>query len=380
MLNKTNFDELARAEGDVLVSTYVATHRRGAESHGDPIRLKNALAEAATRGHEQGIDRKRMDALLAPGERLLADERFWQHQGDGLALFFGAGGMREFRLSHAVEDLVLVNRRYCLRPILPAVSVGERYHVLALSQNRVRLISCSRTSARELDLHDIPRSLADVVGYDWEQKSLQFHSTSSSGGQRGVTFHGHGAANDSDKEELARFVRRVDDGIIRLLGNTDAPLVLAAVQFVAAAYREHSRHGGLVPQTLEGSPDRSNARELRERTWPLVEERFHAERKRALAAVEAGLAAGRVMTDVGAALRDARDGRVGTLLVRASEPVWGKSNGSDGTVEMHARREPGDDDRLDLCVAHALRTGAAVHAVPAAELPHGGPLAAVRRF
>jgi len=382
MLTKRDFDELARAEGEPLVSVYLATHRRGMEVQGDPIRLKNAIAEASVRAQEQGIDRKRVESLLAPADRLLHDQHFWQHQGEGLALFFGPDGMREFRLAHAIEDVVLVNRRFCLRPILPAVSEGERFHVLALSQNRVRLVACSRTSAREVDLRDIPRSLAEAVGYDWEQKSLQFHTSvaPATGGQRSSTFHGHGEANDKDKEELARFLRLVDDGVRALLNASNAPLVLAAVQYVADAYRDVSRYGALVSQTIEGSPDRLDARQLSERAWAFVAPMFQARRQRALAVVEQGHAAGRVVTDIGTAIADARASRIGTLFVRTGGPVWGRERPGDAAVEMHGKREPGDDDLLDLCVAHAIRTGASVHPVAQEDLPNGAPLAAVRRF
>ncbi len=382
MLTKNDLQELGRTEGDVLASIYLPTHRRAVDAKGDPIRLKNALSEAVERGAERGVERKHMQALLAPAEQLLGDEWFWQHQDEGLALFLDSHGMRDFRLAHPVDDLVIVDRRFCLRPLLPAVRAGDQYYVLALSQNRVRLVRCSRTGGRELDLRDIPGSLADAVGYDVEQESLQFHSGAprGGGGRPAAIFHGHGGAADSGKVELAKFLRRVDDGIVKLLGAMEAPLVIAAVKFEATAYREGSRYGALAARDLEGNPDRLSARELAEATWPLVEAQLDTTHREALAAVEAGLAAGRVVTDIETALRDLRAGRIGTLLVRTGVPLWGSHDEATGAVEQHERRQPNDDDLLDLCVAGALQTGATVQAVPASAMPGGGPLAGARRF
>lgn len=193
-------------------------------------------------------------------------------------------------------------------------------------------------------------------------------------------FAGDVVIHDSGKAELAKFLRRVDDGIVKLLGATDAPLVVAAVKFEATAYREGCRYGPLAARELEGNPDRLSARELAQATWPLVEAQLDTAYRGALAAVETGLAAGRVVTEVETALRELRAGRIGTLLVRSGVPLWGSHDEAMGAVEQHDRRQPNDDDLLDLCVAWALRTGAAVEAVPAGALPGGGPLAAVRRF
>ena len=55
------------------------------------------------------------------------------------------------------------------------------FFVLALSQGSVRLFEGSRDGIRELDLADIPTSLRDAVGYDYEQRSLQFHTGAGAG-------------------------------------------------------------------------------------------------------------------------------------------------------------------------------------------------------
>jgi hypothetical protein len=379
MLTTRDLRELAGATDHVLVSLYVPTHRHGPDTQGDPIRLKNAMARALSLAADQGIDRGLVQARLLPAEALLRDTMFWQHQGLGLGLLLGPEGMREYRLAEPVEELVLVRDRFCIRPLLPAVSAGGRFYVLALSQNRVRLLQCSAEGARELDLRDIPHSLADAVGYDWQQKSLQFHTTGASGGGHAAVYHGHGAGTDDVKAEQERFLRLVDQGVVRLLGN-GAPLVVAAVGYLAGSYRAISRYDNLCPDEVEGNPDRQSPQELRDRALPLVRGILDAARRQAVESVAAAAHSDRVVTHVTQVLAAARDGRVGTLLVRDSGAMWGRCDLERGTVEQHAQREPGDDDLLDLCVSRALATGAAVHAVPQAEIPGRMPLAAALRY
>jgi hypothetical protein len=383
MLDQHELRELARATGDGLVSIYVPTHRGTRETRGDPIRLKNCIAEAVARAEERGMSRDRATARLRPVAALLDDAPYWQHQDEGLAVFASADGLREHRLPHAVAEEVVVGERFCVRPLLPAVTSGGRFFVLALSRNQVRLVQCTPTGARELDQRDVPASLRDAIGYDFEQRTLQFHGAGAHGarGAHGrTTFHGQGGAPDDGKGELERFLRLVDDGVVRLLGHGGAPLAVAGVAYETAAYRRLSRYGGLVRDDLDGNPDRLGARELRELAWPKVAPVLDAARRDALAAVQAALPGRGAIIDLEQALAAADDKNVATLVVRDGAPIWGRFDAATRRAAVHAQRERGDEDLLDRCVGTALRHGAAVFAVGAAEVPGGGVLAAVRRF
>ena len=108
-----------------------------------------------------------------------------------------------------------------------------------VSQSRVRLFVATRDTIRGLDLHDIPDSLRKAVGYDWEQKTLQFHTagTRAGGAGGGLLFHGQGAGADDSKKEIQRYFRAVDSGVRNLIGNRRGPVVLATVDYLRPIYR-----------------------------------------------------------------------------------------------------------------------------------------------
>lgn len=383
VLTLAELSSLAAARGGVRVSLYLPTHRSGLGTKEAPIRLKNLLAAAedlaASAGHRPADFRE----LIAPARRLEDDPLFWSHPGDGLALLLEAGGMRDYRLPARMEELAFVGERFCVRPLLPVVSAGRRFHVLALSQNQVRLIEATRESARELDLRDIPRSLEDAVGYDFEERSLQLHSASSPfarQARRPAIFHGQGSAGDRDreKEELERFLRQVDEGVRSIARDRKAPLVIAAAGNVASLYRQVSKHPSLVDGAVEGNPETASAESLRQAALPLVTPLLDSGRRAAVAAVAAASGGNRLVTAVGDALALLEEGRVALLLVRDSGPLWGRLAG--GAAETHERRQPGDDDLLDLALHRALATRAEVHSASAGELPENAPLAALVRY
>ena len=140
------------------VTVLLPTARRGAETRQGPLRLRNLLAEARSALADEHPD---VDAaaLLAPLEALVDDHDFWQHQADGLALFAWPGGDRRFRVPLDLSEGVHVGGTFCLRPLLPLVAAGGQFHLLALSQNQVRVFAGTEAGLAELDPGPVPTSI-----------------------------------------------------------------------------------------------------------------------------------------------------------------------------------------------------------------------------
>ena len=385
LISRNSFEALCREQGDACISVYMPTHRRGSEIDQDPIRLKNLISETHDRLAERAVDREALSTSLDEMERLVDDRPFWRHQGEGLALFGSERGLQSYRLSTPVAELTYVGRRHCVRPLLPAVSDGGMFHILALSQNSVRLLQCGWESVREVDSHDIPDSLAEALGYDWEQKSLQFHTGAQPVGAgrspRAAVFHGHGSGSDAEgKEEIERFLRRVDEGITQLLEGDSSPLVVAAVDFESALYRDISRHPNVLERAVVGNPDHRSAVELHAAALPLVEPHLTAAARRARARLAEAAHSSNVVHGIAGTLGAADAGRVDTLFVSPEEPVWGRFDGESGQVDAHPDRQTGDDDLLDLAIARAIETGAEVLPAEREGMPGREPIAALLRY
>jgi hypothetical protein len=384
LLSRDDLRELAQGESP-CVSLYLPTHRAGAETQQDPIRFKNLLREAEERLSAEAGDGAGGE-LLAPARRLLDDHPFWQHQSDGLAMFLSPGVRRLYRLPLAFEELVVVGERFHLAPLLPLLGGDGLFYVLALSQNRVRLLAATRHRVREIDLRDIPESLADALGYDWEQRSLQFHSAAPRGvagptsGGRAPIYHGHGTGVDDEKEEVAKFLHLVDNGVRKLLHEPAEPVVVAAVDWVASLYRDLTKLNNLVAEPLEGNPDVEPAEELHRRALEKVEPLFEADRARAAERFAVAAGTGRAGERVEEVLLAAADGRVDVLWVDPAFHRWGRFDRAARKIEVHSERGNGDEDLLDRAALETLLHGGTVHAVAAEEVPGGEGLAALYRF
>lgn len=387
MLDAHSIQELIDDRGEPRVSIFLPTHERGPETKQDPIRLSNLLDEAE-RSLADGENGRNFDGILAPARSLLKDESFWQHQSRGLALFLSPDEMRLYRLPIDLRERAVVAGRFHVKPLLPLLTGDGRFHILALSQARVRLFDASRDTVRALDLHDVPESVRDVVGYDWEERSLQFHAANrgtnagpGGGAGPGVVFHGQGSAKDDTKPEVRKYLQAVDRGILKLLPDRNRPLVLAAVEWVAAMYREISKYPNVVEQNVEGNPDRLSAKELHAEAWRIVEPLFESVRDAATSRYRELGGGDRDQTsdELEKIVPAAFGGRVATLFVARDVEQWGRYDPDTTKLLLHGKRANGDDDLLDVAAAETLVRDGEIYALDAEDMP-GSPIAAIFRY
>ncbi len=201
------------------VSLYMPTHRAGSQIQEGPVRLKNLLKQAEKELLDRGMRTRNVQKLLEPAEGLVPDSLFWKYQSDGLALFLSPGSFLFFRLPLDFEELVVVNERFHLKPLLPLLTGDGHFYILALSQNEVRLLEGARHSVDSVELDDMPSSLADVVQLDESGRQLQFHTSTGSpsgAGRRPAIFHGHGETSDN-KDRILRYFRKINEGLREVL-------------------------------------------------------------------------------------------------------------------------------------------------------------------
>jgi hypothetical protein len=357
-------------------SIYLPTHRAGADAAQDSIRLKNLLSDAATALEAIGLRAPDVTAYLEPAATLLQDTIFWRHQADGLALFVGPDDFRAFRLPLRFDERAIVGDRYHVKPLLPYFAADGHFFVLAISQNRVRLLEGSRYSVDELELQQMPTSLAEALHYDDMERELLLHVAGTGPGNPAI-FHGHGAGGEVDKGRLDRFLRQVDDGIVEILRGDQAPVVLAGVGYATARYRGLSSLVAIESETIEGNPDDLRPEELHERAWAIVEPRLHGDVQADLARFAELDGTGRTSRDLADILTAARHGRIDVLFAAQDAERWGR--GSLEPLEIRDEPVPGDEDLVDAAVVEALRTDARVHVMPASDLP-AEPVASIFRF
>jgi len=371
------------SEGKVQwsASIFLPTHRTGTEMQQDPIRLKNLLREAENQLPAAGLRRPDVSSLLGPAEALFADSDFWQHQSDGLAVFASEGQFERFRVPLRLEELVIVARRFQLKPLFPLLTGDGHFYILALSQNTVRLLEATRHSVDEIEIEQLPASFREAVGLDDREKELQYHTRSADrGGQRAAMFHGHGPGGEITKELLTKYFRQIDEAVCGLLNDDPAPLVLAGVDYYFPIYREVSRYRQLAGEGVAGNPETLRPEELHAKAWPLVEPMFRQVREAALANFQQLAGTGRTSTKVEEILPAAYQGRVEAVLVATDRQLWGTFDPKTQAVVLQETADAHNEDLTDRAAIETYLKRGMVYALPSGDLPDGTALGAIYRF
>jgi len=383
LLSRAEVRTLMRERGNLCVSLYLPTHRAGTQTKQDPIRFKNLLRQAEERLLNNGLRGTEAQQILKPSQRLLEDDDFWQHQGDGLAVFASPGTFRSYRLPWAFSELVVVTDRFHIKPLLTLLSVDGRFYILALSQKNVRLLQGTRQSVAEINLESMPKNLAEALGEEERERQLQFHIATPGGSP---IFHGHGGGGADEsihKKDLLRYFKRIDKGLQELVCLERSPLVLAGVDYLLPIYNEANTCAELVREGIVGNPDGLSAQELHVRAWAILEPRFSKSQERAAAKYQEFAGSDRASHDLKTVVMSAHHGRVDSLFVAVGVQQWGKLETNGGDVKLHDAREPGDQDLLDLAAVETLAHAGKVFAVEPDRVPSpsaGSAVAAVFRY
>ena len=363
------------------VSLYMPMHLSGGDVQQDPIRLKNLVSQAekslVAAGHKPAAAKQ----LLAPAHELLASDLFWRQHCSGLALFVAPEFFKYYRLPVKVEELVLVNDRFHVKPLVKLVSNDGRYFVLALSMNKVRLLDATQYSVREIILTDAPDNLEDSLPESVHERQLLFHSEGPrAGGNQGSVYYGAGPGSEDNKDNLTRYFRQIDKVMSNYKKGRRVPMVLAGVDYLLPLYREVNSHFPLLDQGVVGNPDTLSAEQLRDKAWQVVEPYFSKGRETAARTYRDLDNGSRATNEVAQAVIAAMQGKVDTLFVPSGGQQWGRVDTATGSVEMHPVRQAHDIDLLDFATVQTLTKNGAVYVVEPGQVPGGGPIAAIYRF
>jgi hypothetical protein len=396
------------------VSIFMPTHRAGRETLEDPIRLKTLLDRAEARlvedGCGQGINPRKARERLAAARALVDDEPFWRTQRDGLAIFSANGEQWTYRLPLTLPEVVVVGRRFHIKPLLPFWSDHGSYCILALSQHSVRLFEApldGGEDVRELDLPpETPRDMRDLTRFIEEERQLQLHTGAPMTGGRGVSlgsakrrtgermiagrqraavFHGHGSGGDrtEDKRRTAEFCQMVSRGVKRrltALPGASRPLVLVAAEPIASIYREVNDYPRLHESFIRGNPEGDSPQQLAERCRPLMGAAAGERLRHVLDRFAVSKEIGRASTDLKDVLTAAHNGQIDTIFVAQGVQTWGRFDPATRETRRHRQMQPGDDELLDLAAARSLQSGASAYLLEREQMPDRAMIGAVFRY
>jgi len=374
VVEATELKGLIETTSSPAVSIYLPTVRVTAQPEQNAVLLKNALGGIDERLVARGMSRSEVARLLEPLRSLLGDRDFWNHQLEGLALLRAPDTFERFRLPFSVRPRVIVADSPYVVPLFRPLAHGSSFYVLALSQGAVRLVECTAQGAGEVDTSafDIPHSLAEALRYDDLQKPESRHPT--------TTGPGHGDDGEDHKGQVRRYVHAVDVGVSRHLSSRGAPLVLAAVDFVRAMYRETTDYPAVLSNGIDGNPDHLRPKQLLEAARPIMEAHFEKQMNELKNRYETALAHDGAACELEQVLWAAHDGRVDTLFVRDGAEDWAKVDAEGRSLERSDGPEAGTEELHDLTARRSLINGGRVLALDDGAMPCSGPIAAIYRY
>lgn len=380
LINRTDVQALATSEAEgTHVSLFIPTHRFGDGVQADQLEWKNLVGEVDAILLED-MRRTEVEALLAPARELQNDAMAWQYMADGLAMFLRPGWHQTYRIPASLPKLATVGDHFVTGPLMRLLSGDEHFLLLAVSQSQVRLMDGSRHTVRQIELDDVPTALEDVLEIP-EGRPNQIARPMSTGRGGRAVFYGHGAGEDTKDSDLRKFFRDVADGLVDVLHDQTAPLVLVGLEQNVSAYRQVDKYGHTLDRAVHRNPDDLSVEQLHDLAWPIVEERLREDRQQLIERFQQLHGTGQVSSDLAAISQVAEQGRVDTLFMKSDPWCWERV--TDGGEAAVARL--GKDERFVVCeqvdkaAADTLAYGGQVHAT-SRDIVADGEVAAILRF
>jgi hypothetical protein len=375
------------------VSVYMPTARAYPESEQDPIHYRNLVSQA-----EETLRRNHPAAQAAGVIRkfrdLEHDDVFWTHQLDGLAVLGSPDAFHVFELNRRVPERVVVADSFHVKPLLRIAQFADRFHVLCLQREEVRLFEGNRDQLAPIRPGGIPWTVTDALGNQAHKQPKDYASHPKNELRKGKsgepTRHnprgtqpgpGHSAKGDDAKLDAERFYRAVDRAVWEHVSrDSGLPLVVAALSEDQAIFRAVSQNPHVVSTGIERDPASMSEEDLRHAARQCMEPEYLARLDKLVEDFRTARAHQRGIDDLPTVARAAHEGRVGILLVEADRSIPGRLEPGTGNVWPALAPDAEADDLLDDLAETVMRTKGMVVVLPRDRMPSSTGVAATTRY
>lgn len=256
--------------------------------------------------------------------------------------------------------------RFYVKPLLRSVTFPQTAFVLALAEGSARLLEVTPDLPTfEVAVPDLPTDAASYAG----KASLGDRSPA-----------GRLQGDEGKKTLLRGYARGVDHALRHVLTGQSVPLILAAAEPTAAIFRSVNSYPHLAEPVLAGNPEERADAELGEASREVLDGIYAAELAELADRFEQRAGAGRTAVEITDLARAASFGAVETLFVDIDVTLPGRIDPDSGAVELDDGGGGGDYGVVDELCRRVFLADGRVLAVRAADVPGGGPAAAILRY
>ena len=386
ILSKEEFLDLANFQSDNCISIYMPTHTSGfaVNEKYDQVVFKNNVQRAKLELQAREIDSREIDAMLNPAFELIKNDEFWNRQRNGLAVFIAKDHFKMLQLPMTVKEKFLLNDTFLVAPLLPAIERRHRFYLLVISKHDCKFFEGDQFEMKKLEIEGLPIGMDDIIPFELKERRQTHRRAGAAAGRGaivGANFHGHGTGLSDEDEYLLQYFKEVDQTLwTEVLHNQNVPLVLAAVEFEIAHYRQISNYKHIADVSLTGNFEHEDQNSLylkaKEKLGPYFKEYVNDALENFYNNSTSGLSASTPEEVIAAA----HYSQVSDLFVEQDQHIWGSFNEQDNKIIIHKEKKEGDECLINKAIIKTIMNGGEVHCLEREKMPTGSPVAAFLRF
>lgn len=372
MITRNEVLNLSNQQDSPCISIYISTHRGGAETLDgqDKLKLKTQLKDVKVKLEKKGLSENEIEDFVKPVNELINDSEFWRHQSDGLAIFLSKNTFKNYTLPIYFKEFNYVSDEFYLKSLMPLFNGDGLFYLLSLKSDKIRFYEGTRYSITEvITPEEVPSRLEDVVGYDYEQKNLQFRSQQQGNMEAGM-YHGSGEGKAEELNEMRRYFRAVNDGILTMLhADQNPPLVISCQDFQFPVYEEVNTYQNLYDKHLSGNPEDKDINQLHEEAWSLLQPYFSKTKKEKLNLYSEYIGSGKASADVNSIIRAALEGRIDSLFVQNAAEIFGSYDTGAQHAEVHDEMTDTSTSLINLIAIKVFEKGGTIYILEENKMP-----------
>ncbi|PRY14968.1 hypothetical protein CLV24_103207 [Pontibacter ummariensis] len=371
LINKSDIEKLINVQSNtnaLCISFYLPTHRAGKETLNgmDGIAFKNEIRKAKDLLKEHGVSDPEIEEYLKPAENLLNDNNFWRHQGEGLAVFITKGFSTYYTLPISMPTAVYVLNQFYITPLLPVLSQNGRFFILCLYREKIGFFEATIDNIRQIDISSFaPETMSESLKFDVKGNDQDFqHSRTTVNGVNIMGNESGSTKGDFEHGRVREFMNDLDNSLWdNILHDSDEPLVLAGVDHYCALYRKYSKYKNILPENVpfDENVDLINKKHVHEKAIEVVKPLMQKSHADSFTRYQNVAGTGVTSDDIATVAAESVHGRIDTLFVTPSQPVWGSYDAKSASAEVHEEYQRGDDDLINLAAVKTISQGGKVY-------------------
>ncbi|MFD1160982.1 baeRF7 domain-containing protein [Hwangdonia seohaensis] len=372
LITKKEIAELHDINQDNCISIFIPTHRAGKKvlQEEDALALKNQLKAVKDKLGKKELSSDDINKRTQPVQKLIDNSSFWREQSDGLAIFIADGFAKTYTLPVHFKEFNYISNSFYLKPLMPMFVGDGSFYLLMLERRNVKLYECTQHSFTEIIIDDlIPESKRDRVGFDYEEKNLQFRTGQAGSGY--AMYHGQEAATGKRKNEIKKYLRAINDGIAPIFREENMPLLIAAQDFIFDIYKEVNTYSDLKEENLNTDFSDTDIFDAHEQAWEMMAPVFDQKRKDKMARFLEEQGTGKTAIGIDKIIPAAFDGKVDTLFCENKADIFGNCLEENNSITVTQSEE--SDNTISLMNVAAIKTflnGGEVYLLDKEDMPN----------